>query len=184
MIITNGFGYGAFFIPLIFGTIGLYLLKFPNIKPFKLSVKFAFAAIILSLILGFIFVKSTSYLGSGPGGAQGYLVIRWSNAFIGMIGTAVILIFLTVSYLIFALKVKPESFGMKLPSFMKFRKKTGNPLLVPETDNIENSEGDENEETGASIPEIKTVNEKYRDKEEVEFVVTTSTLIYNSQRAS
>jgi S-DNA-T family DNA segregation ATPase FtsK/SpoIIIE len=174
MIITNGFGYGAFFIPLIFGTIGLYLLKFPNIKPFKLSVKFAFAAIILSLILGFIFVKSTSYLGSGPGGAQGYLVIRWSNAFIGMIGTAVILIFLTVSYLIFALKVKPESFGMKLPSFIKFRKKSKDLLLVPETDNLEDSVGDENEETGPSIPEIKTVNEKYRDKEEVEFVVRTT----------
>ena len=55
MIIGYGFGYGAFFIPLIFGSIGLYLLSFPKIKPFKLVAKFTFAAIILSLILGFIF---------------------------------------------------------------------------------------------------------------------------------
>ena len=33
MAIGFGFGYGAFFVPLIFGTIGLYLLNFPKIKP-------------------------------------------------------------------------------------------------------------------------------------------------------
>src|SRR5664280_1007042 len=92
MIITNGFGFGAFFIPLIFGCIGLYLLRFPNIKPFRLIVKFTFATIILSLILGFIFSKSNVYLGSGPGGAQGYHITRWLKAFIGMIGTGVVLI--------------------------------------------------------------------------------------------
>src|SRR5664279_5378100 len=127
MIINNGFGFGAFFIPLIFGTIGLYLLKFPNIKPFRLIVKFTFAAIILSLILGFIFSKSNVYLGSGPGGAQGYHVVRWLKAFIGMIGTGVVLIFITISYLVFALKVKPESFGLKIPSFLKSKPKEEQP---------------------------------------------------------
>ena len=70
IIITFGFGYGAFFIPLIFGSVGLYLLNFPKIKPFKLVTKFTFAAIILSLILAFIFGQSKGYLISGPGGAQ------------------------------------------------------------------------------------------------------------------
>ncbi len=44
------------------------------------------------------------------------------NAFMGMIGTGVVLLFMTISYLIFALKVKPESFGLKMPSFMKFKR--------------------------------------------------------------
>src|SRR5512140_1282563 len=35
MIIGFGFGYGAFFIPLIFGAIGLYLLNFPKIRLFR-----------------------------------------------------------------------------------------------------------------------------------------------------
>ena len=87
MIIGYGFGYGAFFIPLIFGSIGLYLLSFPKIKPITLIAKFTFAAIILSLILGFIFGQSKGYLISGPGGAQGYVVTRWMNAFMGKIGT-------------------------------------------------------------------------------------------------
>jgi len=91
MIIGYGFGFGAFFIPFIFGAIGLYLLNFPKIRPVKLIAQFAFAAIILSLLLGFIFGQAKGYLISGPGGAQGYVVTRWLNAFMGMIGTGVVL---------------------------------------------------------------------------------------------
>jgi S-DNA-T family DNA segregation ATPase FtsK/SpoIIIE len=127
MIIGYGFGYGAFFIPLIFGTFGLYLLNFPKIKLFKLITKFAFAAIIVSLILGFIFGDSNGYLISGPGGAQGYLITRWLNAFIGPISTGVFLVFVTISYLVFALRVKPYSLGLRLPSFLKFRKQASDP---------------------------------------------------------
>jgi S-DNA-T family DNA segregation ATPase FtsK/SpoIIIE len=168
MIITNGFGFGAFFIPLIFGCIGLYLLRFPNIKPFRLIVKFTFATIILSLILGFIFSKSNVYLGSGPGGAQGYHVVRWMNAFMGMIGTGVILTFITVSYLVFALKVKPESFGIKLPAFLRFKKRTDEKIIVNEDDILTGMEAD-SEITDTLPPDNKThLNEK------VEFVVRTT----------
>jgi DNA segregation ATPase FtsK/SpoIIIE, S-DNA-T family len=121
MIIGYGFGYGAFFIPMIFGSIGLYLLNFPKIKMLSLITKFTFATIILSLILGFIFGKSNGYLMSGPGGAHGYLVTNWMNAFMGKIGTGVIVAFLTVSYLVFALRVKPQTFRVKIPVLPKFR---------------------------------------------------------------
>ncbi len=46
MIISHGFGFGAFFIPLIFGALGLYLLNFPKIRIWSLTAKFAFATII------------------------------------------------------------------------------------------------------------------------------------------
>jgi len=121
MIMGYGFGYGAFFIPAIFGAIGLYMLNFPKIRLFSLIAKFTFAAILLSLILGFVFGQLNGYLISGPGGAQGYLITRWMNSFMGKIGTGVLTAFLTISYLVFALKVKPESFGIKIPSFLKFK---------------------------------------------------------------
>jgi S-DNA-T family DNA segregation ATPase FtsK/SpoIIIE len=173
MIIANGFGYGAFFIPLIFGVIGLYLLKFPKIRPFRLIAQFTFATIILSLLLGFIFLNSHAYLGSGPGGAQGYVVIRWMKAFLGIVGTGVVLAFITISYLIFALRVKPEAFGVRLPSFLKFRKKSLNIAGMPESEIIDNPDTEENEVSDQPDAEPKTVNEKYRDKE-VEFVVRTT----------
>ena len=168
MIIGYGFGFGAFFIPLIFGSIGLYLLNFPKIKPFKLVAKFTFAAIILSLILGFIFGQAKGYLMSGPGGAQGYVITRWMNAFMGMIGTGVILAFITISYLVFALRVKPESFGLRLPSFLKFKKHTDNQTIAKESDTLTGSGPD------LIVPEMKSSTDKVHDNDKVEFVVRTT----------
>ena len=119
MIIGFGFGYGAFFIPVIIGIIGLYLLNFPKINLLRLITKFTLAAILLSLILGFIFGNADGYLYGGPGGAQGYKITMWVNSFAGKIGTAVFLIILTLAYLIFALKFKPETFTDKIPSRIK-----------------------------------------------------------------
>ena len=74
MLIGYGFGYGALLIPVIVGTIGLNLLKFPKLTLWKLIIKLTFAVILVSLVLGFIFGKADGYLGSGPGGAQGYKI--------------------------------------------------------------------------------------------------------------
>jgi S-DNA-T family DNA segregation ATPase FtsK/SpoIIIE len=119
MIIGFGFGYGAFFIPVIIGIIGLYLLNFPKINLLRLVTKFTLAAILLSLILGFIFGNADGYLYGGPGGAQGYKITLWVNSFAGKIGTAVFLIILTLAYLVFALKFKPETFTDKIPGKLK-----------------------------------------------------------------
>jgi S-DNA-T family DNA segregation ATPase FtsK/SpoIIIE len=134
MMIGYGFGFGAFFIPVFFGVIGLYLLNFPRLKPWGLVVRFAFAVIILSLILGFIFGQSDGYLISGPGGAQGYLLTRWLNAFMGKIGTGIVIALLTVTYLIFALRFTPSSFGLKLPKFLSFKKHGGIDEETPVTE--------------------------------------------------
>ena len=168
MIIGYGFGFGAFFIPIIFGTIGLYLLKFPKIRPFRLVIKFTFAAIILSLILGFIFGQAKGYLISGPGGAQGYLVTRWLNAFIGMIGTGVILAFISISYMVFALKVKPGAFGLRLPSFLRFKKHDDNQTVII-TDDIITDHA-----SVTDTPENKSTFNKIREHDKVEFVVKTT----------
>jgi S-DNA-T family DNA segregation ATPase FtsK/SpoIIIE len=119
MMMGYGFGYGAFFIPLIFGAVGLYLLNFPKINLWKLVTKFTFAAIILSLILGFIFGEADGYLGGGPGGAQGFKITEWLNSFTGKIGTGIILTLITVGYLIFALRFKPETFTRDIPASIK-----------------------------------------------------------------
>jgi DNA segregation ATPase FtsK/SpoIIIE, S-DNA-T family len=180
LIIRNGFGFGAFFIPLIFGSVGLYLLRFPKIKPLKLVLKFTFAAIILSLILGyigFLFGKTKIFLGSGPGGAHGYKITEWLNAFMGKPGTGLLFLFLTISYLVFALKVKPESFGFKLPAFLlKFRKPA--PVTIPETE--ENSD----EEPEPPTDEDAEPEEEILKGKPVEFIVrNTNTPIVEEEDA-
>ena len=170
LIIRHGFGFGAFFIPLIFGTLGLSLLKFPRIRPLSLILKFTFAAIILSLLLGFVFGKSNVYLGSGPGGAQGYMAARWMNAFMGKIGTGVFITVITVSYLIFALKVKPESFRNKYPDRLKFWNRQPEEEPVPEGMDPEESDSMINEETEPS----EIVREE--EDEPVEFIVRNTNI--------
>ena len=169
-IIGYGFGYGAFFIPLIFGAIGLYLLNFPKIKLFKLIVKFAFAAIVISFLLSYLFGQSNGYLISGPGGAQGYIVTRWLNAFIGKIGTGVVVLFMAVTYLIYALKVKPETFGLRMPAFLKTMKLS--------TGTGEKSDGEDKlTEPNTEISEDDKTKTDSTDLKKFDFVVKNRTII-------
>jgi S-DNA-T family DNA segregation ATPase FtsK/SpoIIIE len=170
MIVGFGFGYGAFFIPLIFGAVGLYLLDFPKINLWKLVTKFTFAAIILSLILGFIFGDAGGYLGSGPGGAQGFKITEWLNSFIGKIGTGLLLTLITVGYLIFALRFKPETFTKTIPASIKNvipGIKTDNASVEPSDDSIDTAESADNDESERE--------QEDEDDEEVEFVVKHAT---------
>lgn len=134
LIINKGFGIGSFFIPLIIGSVGLHFLNFPKIKVWRMIFRFTFATIILSLCLGFIFGESDGYLGSGPGGAHGYLITNWMNGFMGKIGTGVVLIFITITYLIFALSIKPSAFRYLIPWFMRNDKEqpVDTPIIEPE----------------------------------------------------
>jgi len=174
MIVGFGFGYGAFFIPLIFGATGLYLLSFPKINLWKLITKFTFAAIILSLILGYIFGKAGGYLGSGPGGAQGFKITEWLNSFAGKLGTGVILLFTTIAYLIFALRFKPETFTKTIPGSIKSMipgMKANTAPFEPGSD-LDVESGEDGVET------------EDEDEEEMEFVIKHTTGEDNEARVS
>lgn len=142
-LISYGFGLGAFLIPLIVGTIGLYLLNFPGLKPVSLITKFTFGAILLSLLLSFIFGQSDSYLVSGPGGAHGYRIVKWSNAFMGKAGSGALLLFMTVTYLIFALRVNPSSLKIKIPHLKRNKPVEDNIAAFSEPAGEQNNEEDE-----------------------------------------
>jgi len=171
MIVGYGFGFGAFFIPVIIGVIGLNLLRFPNLKMWKLIVKLTFAVIIVSLVLGFIFGKANGYMGSGPGGAQGFKITEWFNSFAGKIGTGIILTLLTVGYLIFALRFKPETFTHSIPATIK----SAIPGIMTGKNAAEKQ--DETKESGDYDDGDEAEEEDYKDKDEkdVEFVVKRPT---------
>ena len=144
LIITKGFGLASFCIPIIFAVIGLYLLNLRSLKIWKLTTKLALATIILSLTLSFVFGKS-EFLGGGPGGAHGFLITQWLNAFMGMIGTGVVVLFLIVSFLIFGLKVNPDSLKIKLPVLKKKADSASDAGVDPESI-IDQNEGDVSDE--------------------------------------
>jgi S-DNA-T family DNA segregation ATPase FtsK/SpoIIIE len=168
IIIKHGFGFGAFFIPLIFGAIGLNLLNFPKIRPWSLSAKFALAAIILSLILSFIFGPKNTYLGGGPGGAHGLFITKWLNAFMGKPGTGIVLGLITITYLIFALKVHPSRFSVKLPANIM------NLMKAREAETLPAGEKVTDPSTTLLHGEIRT-DEVNPEENKVEFIVRNHT---------
>jgi DNA segregation ATPase FtsK/SpoIIIE, S-DNA-T family len=161
LIIGNGFGLGAFFIPMIIGSLGLYMLKFPKIRIWKLLVILTFATIIISLILGFISGEKHFYLGGGLGGAQGYLANKWLIAFMGKLGTGILLTFISISYLVYALNVSPSAFGIKIPSFFHKRKGEDEVILASGDEEYPES-GDLSEENVTAEDEQVTGDESFQ----------------------
>ncbi len=108
IFINKGFGLAAFFIPVILAAIGLRLLHIRKIKAFRISRDLVLGTIILSIILSYVFGHANGMLGSGPGGAHGYYVSRWLNAFMGKLGTGILLIVILLSYLVLVFNIKPS----------------------------------------------------------------------------
>ncbi len=109
LFINKGFGLAALLIPVIIGAVGLRMLNVREIRARKVAVKLSVAIIIISVTLGFLFGMGGGFLGSGPGGAHGYSIAIWLNAFMGKIGTASLITVSVLGYMVFALGVKPES---------------------------------------------------------------------------
>ena len=161
LIICKGFGLGAFFIPMIIGSIGLFMLKFPKIRVWKLLAIFTFATIISSLIFGYISGEKHVYLGGGLGGAQGYLANKWLIAFMGKLGTGILLTFIFISYLVYALNVSPSAFGIKLPSF--FFKKNTEGEAVLSSEHLDNPDsGDHSEKNITGEDELQTDEDTFQ----------------------
>ncbi|MDX9928292.1 MAG: DNA translocase FtsK 4TM domain-containing protein [Bacteroidales bacterium] len=123
LLITRGFGVASFLIPVVIGSLGLYMLNLRRIPIWSLIIKIAVAIIIISLTTGYLFGMGGGFLGSGPGGAHGYLATRWLNAFMGKIGTGATLSVLVIAYLVFALKVSPEALIRRIPNLRLRRRK-------------------------------------------------------------
>jgi S-DNA-T family DNA segregation ATPase FtsK/SpoIIIE len=105
LIVYQGFGVASFLFVRLFFLTGLYLfLGLPLSKLRSTWFWDLFAMIVVSIIFGF-FATSAPELG----GVIGYEMNLLSQDYIGKTGTLLVLIFGLVIYLIFKIKVSPES---------------------------------------------------------------------------
>jgi len=110
-LMNKGFGLAAFFLPVIFASIGLRMLNLRRIKAFAITRNLAIGIIVLSVTLGYLFGSANGMLGSGPGGAHGFFVSRWLNAFMGKLGTGLLLLVVIISYITLVFHLAPSLFG-------------------------------------------------------------------------
>ena len=164
LFIRQGFGLAAFFIPIIFSSIGLRMLNLKWIKAGVISRNMVLGTIIGSIALAYIFGSANGMLGSGPGGAHGLFISKWLNSFIGVLGTGILVSILLASYLIIAFKISPSS----IKSFIGLNKHSDND---PGLDS-ENISGTATRVEGADNKIDDTrVSKENSDKDEIEFSI-------------
>ena len=104
LFINKWFGIAAFFLPFILLITGFRMFRI-RLLPLRKTIRFCLiATILLSVILSFVFGNSTTYLGSGPGGAHGYFLNNWLTALLGTTGNALLLILLVFVFLLFSFR--------------------------------------------------------------------------------
>ncbi len=105
----NWFGVAGFGVSFMVFAVGLRLLNL-RIKNFtfgKSLVYTSFAMILTSFVLGYLFGNTWGYLGSGLGGAHGFFVVKYLNAFLGKLGTGLLLL---LSCMVFVFFVSKEAY--------------------------------------------------------------------------
>lgn len=120
ILINRGFGLASFLMPVIIAAIGLRMLNLKRIKALTITRNLVIAIIILSITLGFLFGTANGMLGSGPGGAHGYLGSRYLTTFLGRLGTALFLAVVIISYIVLTFNTIPSiSFNGIIPARWK-----------------------------------------------------------------
>jgi S-DNA-T family DNA segregation ATPase FtsK/SpoIIIE len=113
--IYNGFGLAAFILASLVALTGVYL--FFNFK-MKNLFKFWFWGLLMmiwwAVFFGF-FAENNSMLG----GRVGFEINDYLQDYIGLIGTALLLTFMLIAYLVFRLKITPELIGSYISSKKK-----------------------------------------------------------------
>jgi S-DNA-T family DNA segregation ATPase FtsK/SpoIIIE len=113
--IYKGFGVSSFLFVKLFFLTGAYIVLDLPLKKLK-SIWFwdLFIIVVLSILFGFFALKLPDL-----GGTIGYEMNLFFNDFIGKIGTALVLISGIIVYLIFKIKISPET----VKSFFEKKKK-------------------------------------------------------------
>lgn len=94
--INSCFGISSFGIPFLLFIFGFRLITI-KLLPLRKTFFVTLTLIILtSLILGFLFGTAGGFLGSGLGGSYGYFVTQWLNSVMGIFGTALLLLLVTL----------------------------------------------------------------------------------------
>ncbi len=131
LFINKWFGIASFSIPFLLIITGFRFIRIKLGHYGRILRITITGAILLSLTLGYIFGEASGFLGSGPGGAHGYYMAEWLNAFLGKTGTALLLVLLLFSFILFSVRGSSD-FLRKF--FRQFAVRTRSPVVGSESE--------------------------------------------------
>ena len=94
LLVSKLFGLGAFAIPVFLAALTIYCFRIRRVNLLRVFLLCAFGAIILSVVLAYIFsfTPYDSMLGSGAGGSYGHYACHWLCSMLGKAGAAGVLV--------------------------------------------------------------------------------------------
>lgn len=102
LLVSHWFGLGAFIIPFFFGGVSIYCFKRSAVRLLRLFFLSLMGAIVLSAAFSYIFsfTSLSTVFGDGAGGSYGHYIIELLKAQTGAFGTACIVFFLLILWII------------------------------------------------------------------------------------
>lgn len=101
LFMNQWFGISSLVIPFLLLILGLRFLKLRTLPIGRTFRLFLTSALITSVLLGYITGTTGGYLGSGLGGAHGFFISKWLEAFAGKAGAGFLLLVVTFTFIIF-----------------------------------------------------------------------------------
>lgn len=101
LFMNHWFGISSLVIPFLLLILGLRFLKLKTLPIARTFRLFITTALITSVLLGYLTGTTGGYLGSGLGGAHGFFISKWLEAFAGKAGAGFLLLVVTFTFVIF-----------------------------------------------------------------------------------
>lgn len=119
----NWFGIPSLVFPFLLFIIGMRLMNI-RLLPLRKTLRISITGIIIgSIIMSFITGHTGGFLGSGLGGAHGYIVSRWLNSFLGVAGNGLFLFIVLFIWLAFSFNGFVKWFNSQMSkAFIKIKK--------------------------------------------------------------
>jgi S-DNA-T family DNA segregation ATPase FtsK/SpoIIIE len=150
LFLNRWFGLASFTVPIFFLIMGINMIGLRMFNLWRSFRNLLIFTILFSVLLGFVFGNSIEFLGSGPGGANGYFINRWLRATLGIVGTSFLLFVLFMGYFLYSLH--------GIPYFSFFRRKENEvsdlPAAEDELDITEETK--ENQDLDFEVSETET----------------------------
>ncbi len=105
IMVNRWVGVAALMFPVLLLLWSMSLFRIKLFKTWKATRNILIIIILTSIFSGLIFGSANGFLGSGPGGAQGYHVSKWLSAVLGKAGAAILLVILLSVFVIFTTPV-------------------------------------------------------------------------------
>lgn len=164
VFVHNWFGVASLSFVFLFALLGLRMLNLKLLSIKKITKYLIIYTLWLSVALGYLFQES-AFL---PGGAHGYFLSNWLNAFAGKIGTAFLLLITLFAILIFSFDGLLDRIKINVKKlFEKTKDITSAKAFSEKNNDTEEEEKKENNSLEPSFDE----NKKEEEKKDISFQI-------------